>query len=192
MLAGGRASRFGGINKALIEIEGVPIIDRTIKILEPLFSEIILAGWPADSPLPAGVIPVGDNFPGLGPLGGIEAALKICSSPMLFVFGGDMPWLSAELIREQADDMVREQAEILAARIGGLSEPLHSIYSRSLHGGLVSYLESGSSPAVIDFYKLVHTRYYDLPRTVTNLKAFTNINSPGDISSGQKGGNRVP
>lgn len=192
MLVGGRASRFGGINKALIEIEGVPIINRTIKILEPLFNEIILAGWPAGSPMPAGVIPVDDNFPGLGPLGGIEAALKICSSPMLFVFGGDMPWLSMELIREQAEEMRREQAEILAARIGELTEPLHSIYSRSLHGELVSYLKSGGSPAVIDFYKLVQTRYYNLPRTVKTLKAFTNINSPGDISSGHKGGNRVP
>lgn len=192
MLAGGRASRFGGINKALIEIEGVPIINRTIKILEPLFSEIILAGWPGSSPLPAGVIPVNDNFPGLGPLGGIEAALKTSSSPMLFVFGGDMPWLSVKLIREQVKDMRREQAAILAARIGGLTEPLHSIYSRSLHGELERYLKSGSSPAVIDFYKLVHTRYYDLPRTVKTLKAFTNINSPGDISSDHKDGNRVP
>ncbi len=189
MLAGGRASRFGGINKALIEIDGLPIINRTIKILEPLFSEIILAGWPGSSPLPDGVIPVDDNFTGLGPLGGIEAALKICSSPLLFVFGGDMPWLSAELIREQAEEMSREQAGILAARIGGLTEPLHSIYSRSLHGELVRYLKSGSRPAVIDFYKLVHTRYYDLPRTAKTLKAFTNINSPGDISSDPKGSN---
>jgi len=189
VLAGGRASRFGGINKALIEIEGVPIINRTIKILDPLFSEIILAGWPGRSPLPAGVIPVDDNFPGLGPLGGIEAALKICSSPLVFVFGGDMPWLSVKLISEQAGDMYREQAGILVARVDGLAEPLHSIYSRSLHGELVRYLKSGGSPAVIDFYKLVHTRYYDLPRTVKTLKAFTNINSPGDISSGHKGGN---
>lgn len=189
MLAGGRASRFGGINKALIEIEGVPIINRTIKILEPLFSEIILAGWPGGSPMPAGVIPVDDNFPGLGPLGGIEAALKICSSEMLFVFGGDMPWLSVELIREQAEEMRIAQPEILAARIGGLTEPLHSIYSRSLHDELVRYLQSGSRPAIIDFYKLVHTRYHDLPRTVKTIKAFTNINSPGDIGSDQKGGN---
>ncbi|MCA1741373.1 MAG: molybdenum cofactor guanylyltransferase [Bacteroidales bacterium] len=190
MLAGGRASRFGGINKALIEIEGVPIINRTIKILEPLFSEIIIAGWSGSSPLPAGVIPVDDNFPGLGPLGGIETGLKICSSPLLFVFGGDMPWLSAELIREQAEEMLREPAGILAARIGGLAEPLHSVYSRSLHGELARYLQSGARPAVIDFYKLVHIRYYDLPRTVKTLKAFTNINSPGDISNDLKAGNQ--
>ena len=182
MLAGGRASRFGGKNKALIEIDGVPIINRTLTLLEPVFREIILAGWPAGSTLPAGVVPVDDNFPGLGPLGGIEAAMKVSSSPVIFVFGGDMPWLSGELIEAQAGDFIREPAEILAARIGELAEPLHSLYSRTLHQRLERYLGSGGSPAVIDFYRLVQTRYYDLPRTLKTVKAFTNINSPGDLN----------
>jgi len=183
VLAGGRASRFGGKNKALIEIEGVPIINRTIALLEPLFSEIILAGWPEGSPLPGGVIPVVDNFPGLGPLGGIEAAMKVASSPLLFVFGSDMPWLSGELIEEQAREAIREPAEILAARIGDLTEPLHSVYSCTLHKRLERYLESGGSPAVIEFYRLVHTRYFDLPRTPQTMRAFTNINSPRDLKT---------
>ena len=76
ILAGGRASRFGGINKSLIEIDGIPIISRTITLLEPLFREIILAGWPAYDPLPPGVMSVNDNFPGIGPLAVIEAARK--------------------------------------------------------------------------------------------------------------------
>ena len=92
-----------------------------------------------------------------------------------------MPWLSGELIKAQAEDFLRNPPEILAARIGRFAEPLHSIYSNSLHRRLESYLESGGSPAVIDFYKLVQTRYYDLPGTAKILKAFTNINSPGDL-----------
>lgn len=182
MLAGGRASRFGGKNKALIEIDGVPIINRTLTLLEPVFREVILAGWPVGSSMPPGVVPVDDNFPGLGPLGGIEAAMKVSSSPAIFVFGGDMPWLSGELIEAQARDFVREPAEILAARIGELAEPLHSVYSCTLHQRLERYLGSGGSPAVIDFYRLVQTRYYDLPRTLKTVRAFTNINSPGDLS----------
>jgi len=187
VLAGGRATRFGGINKALIEIDGIPIIYRTAALLNPLFSEIIIAGWPEGSPLPPGVRAVEDNFPGLGPLGGIEAAMKVSASPYLFVFGGDMPWLSEDLIRTQAEDFLRDPAEILAARIGQFAEPLHSIYSRSLHKQLESYLESGGSPAVIDFYKLVQTRYYDLTGTVQTLRALTNINSPGDIRRDKPG-----
>lgn len=158
-------------------------MSRTIAILEPLFSEIILAGWKGNSPLPDGVIPVDDNFPGLGPLGGIEAALKISSSPLLFVFGSDMPWLSEKMIKEQANEILRDPADILVARIGVMAEPLHSVYSCSLHGVLESYLASGGSPAVIDFYKLVNTRYFDLPRSAATLRAFKNINYPEDIPS---------
>jgi molybdopterin-guanine dinucleotide biosynthesis protein A len=113
--------------------------------------------------------------------------MKVSGSPYLFVFGGDMPWLSGDLIREQSEDFMTDPAEILAARIGKFAEPLHSIYSRSLHNQLESYLESGGSAAVIDFYKLVHTRFYDLPGTVQTLRAFTNINSPGDIGRDQPG-----
>jgi len=154
---------------------------RTVALLGPLFSDIIIAGWPEGNPLPPGARTVEDNFPGLGPLAGIEAAMNASGSPYLFVFGGDMPWLSGELIREQSENFLMDPAEILSARIGQFAEPLHSIYSRSLHNQLKSYLESGGSPAVIDFYKLVHTRFFDLPLTEQTLRAFTNINSPGDI-----------
>lgn len=147
-----------------------------------MFSEIILVGWPEGSPLPPGVRHVDDNFSGFGPLGGIEAALKVSVSQYLFVFGGDMPWISGDLIKAQAETFLMDPAEILASRIGQYAEPLHSIYSCSLHKQLESYLESGGSPAVIDFYKLVQTGYYDLPETAKTMKAFTNINSPGDMA----------
>jgi molybdopterin-guanine dinucleotide biosynthesis protein A len=162
----------------------MPIITRTINLLRPLFSEIILAGWPEGNDVPTGVVTVSDNFPGLGPLAGIEAAMKAASSPMIFVFGGDMPWLSEELIRAQADDSLRKPSDILAARSGGLAEPLHSIYRCSIHEQLALYLREGGSPAVIDFFPLVGIRYYDLPHTAKTTRAFTNINRPEDIVPG--------
>jgi molybdopterin-guanine dinucleotide biosynthesis protein A len=182
LLAGGKAYRLGGINKALIEVEGVTVISRTLKILEPLFGRIIIAGWPSGDPLPPGVTAVGDNYPGIGPLAGIEAALRACPSPYLFVFGCDMPWLSEEIITSQARDFLDAPAEILAARVAGLLEPLHSIYGKKIHPSLVSYIEAERSPAVIDFYGLAETRYYDLPVTEKTRRALTNINRPEDIS----------
>ena len=125
---------------------------------------------------------VSDNYPGIGPLGGIEAALRSARSEYLFVFGCDMPWLSEELIKEQARSFLRSPSEILAARIADLFEPLHSIYSKSIHPAMVRYIEEGGSPAVIDFYRLTETRYYDLPQTDKTRKALTNINRPEDIS----------
>jgi molybdopterin-guanine dinucleotide biosynthesis protein A len=171
----------GGINKSLVDVGGVTVINRILDTLQPLFGEIILAGWPEGDPVPGGVITVKDNYPGKGPLAGIEAALRITHSPALFVFGGDMPWLSPGLIGEQAADYLNNPSDIQAARFEGFLEPLHSVYSRKIHPLLAGYLEGGGNPAIIDFYKIVSTRFYDLPPTTTTRKALTNINNPGDI-----------
>jgi len=124
---------------------------------------------------------VHDNFRGVGPLAGIEAALGVTSSPVLFVFGGDMPWLSEELIRAQAGEYLDNPPEILVARSGGLAEPLHSLYSKKIHPSLVRYLEAGGSNAIIDFYRHADTRYFDFPLTMEARRALTNINRPEDL-----------
>ena len=124
---------------------------------------------------------VQDNYRGIGPLAGIEAALCAARSQAVFVFGGDMPWLSEDLVRAQVSDFLKNPSEILAARSQGLFEPLHSIYSRKIHPALVKYIGDGGSPAVIDFYKLAYTRYFDLPVTEKVRKALTNMNRPEDL-----------
>lgn len=173
----------GGINKALIEIGGITVIKRTLAIIEPLFGEIIAAGWPSGDPLPASVIAVQDNYPGIGPLAGIEAALRASRTQALFVFGGDMPWLSADIIKKQADYYLKNPSDILVARSEGLPEPLHSIYGKAIHQALVRYIEEGGSPAIIDFYKFTDTRFFELPQTEETRRALTNINRPADLKS---------
>lgn len=162
------------------------IIARTVSLLKPLFREIILAGWPPDDPLPENTLAVTDNFPGMGPLAGIEAAMRASSSPWLFVFGGDMPWLSEEIITDQANALLKTPADVLIPRIDKSIEPLHAIYRCSLHTSIVAYLEAGNNPAIREFFKPLQVRYHDLPRNEKILKAFTNINSPEDLRTGKK------
>ncbi|MBE0666038.1 MAG: molybdenum cofactor guanylyltransferase [Bacteroidales bacterium] len=181
MLAGGSGRRLGGINKSLIEIGGVTLIQRSLAILQPLFSEILISGWHANIMLPEGVIPVPDNFPGTGPLAGIEASMKAASLPYIFVFGGDMPWLSEKIITAQALNFLDDRPEVLVPRTGMMTEPLHAIYDCTLHSSLEKYLRSGGKPAVRDFIALSRVRYFDLPSTDEIMKAFTNINYPEDL-----------
>ena len=181
VLTGGRGSRMGGINKALIGVGGITIIDRTVNLLRPLFSEIIIAGWPADLKPPEGTRTADDNYPGKGPLAGIEAAMKSSATPLIFVFGGDMPSLSADLITIQIDKFADKPAEVFVPRIGDLIEPLHSIMDCSAHTSLEDYLRTALKPAVRDWFRLVNARYFDLPETDEYLRVFTNINTPGDL-----------
>lgn len=163
-------------------IDGVTVIARITRLLEPLFSEIILAGWPAGDPLPAGVVYVSDNYHRIGPLAGIEAALRVARSPLLFVVGGDMPWLSAELIGEQITDYRRRPAPIHAIRTGGVAEPLHAIYSREIHPLMVRFIESGAGNAIIDFHKEAGALYYDIEATGERRRALSSINRPEDLN----------
>ena len=181
VLTGGRGLRMGGINKALIGIGGITIIDRTVSLLRPLFSDIIIAGWPADLKPPEGTRTVDDNYPGKGPLAGIEAAMKSSETPLIFVFGGDMPSLSAALITTQIDKFADNPAEVFVPRIGDLIEPLHSIIDCSAHTSLEEYLRTARKPAVRDWFRLVSARYFDLPETDEYLRVFTNINTPDDL-----------
>jgi molybdopterin-guanine dinucleotide biosynthesis protein A len=166
----------------MIEIEGVQIINRTVSLLKPLFRNIILAGWPQDDASPEGTVKVTDNFPEMGPLAGIEAAMKASPSRWLFVFGGDMPWLSEEIIKDQAAAFMKAPGDILIPRIGKSIEPLHAIYRCSLHPYLEKYLMTGKDTAVRAFFKPLKVRYYDLPGDKKTLKVFTNINSPQDLA----------
>jgi len=181
VLAGGKSSRLGVVNKPLIEIEGVPIITRTVSLLRPLFREILIAGWPSGEPGPEDVRIIGDNFHGAGPLAGIEAAMKASATPYLFIFGGDMPWLSGSIITRQAEFFMKELPDVLVPLIGVMTEPLHAIYKCSLHRALEKFLIQATSPSVRDFYQLTSVLYFSLPGTEEVHRAFTNINTPSDL-----------
>src|SRR5215510_11140566 len=96
ILAGGRASRFGGRDKGALVIDGRSIRDRQIDTLARVdgVAEILLVGGAIAH---ARARTVADHVPGMGPLGGIHAALSEAQHPIVFVAAGDMPHLSAPL-----------------------------------------------------------------------------------------------
>lgn len=143
-----------------------------------------MSGWPDDTELPEGIRKVADNFPGKGPLAGIEASMKAAATPYIFVFGGDMPWLSEEIIKRQAAEFLAFPADVLVPRINSLPEPLHAIYNCRLQPSLEALLMSGDRSAVIDFIGQTRVRYFDLPASAEATRAFTNINTPEDLPGG--------
>ncbi len=82
LLVGGKSSRMGR-DKAFLELNGAPLIQRTANLLAPLVAKITLvtsATAPADSKntnrySTFGLPTVIDRWPNAGPLGGIATAL---------------------------------------------------------------------------------------------------------------------
>jgi molybdopterin-guanine dinucleotide biosynthesis protein A len=187
VLSGGKGTRLGGIDKIMIEVDGKTILSRTLQVLRPLFKKIIIAGTGSNIESETGITIVRDRFPGTGPLAGIDAALSASDTTYLFVFAGDMPWLSMDMIISQVRFMYDNPCDIVVPRVGSLIEPLHSIFSRRLLPTLEEYLKTNSDHAVRNFYSRAQVRYFDVVLSDYNQGVFANINTPDDLRNAKQG-----
>jgi len=77
ILAGGKSSRFGS-DKARVEIHGEPLLVHVARSLEPFAADIIVVADRAGKYRDLGFETIADRLPGLGPLGGLQAAFSHC------------------------------------------------------------------------------------------------------------------
>lgn len=129
ILAGG-ASRRMGRDKALLEVGGVSLAERAVRLLEPLVQSVTLIG-PRErfAAVRRAVVP--DDEPGLGPLGGIVTVLRITQCDWNLVVGCDMPYLTVpwlEFLIAQAQDGSADAVIPVSAH--GRAEPLCAMYHR--------------------------------------------------------------
>ncbi len=99
VLAGGRSSRMG-MDKAEVIFRGQTMLEIAVGTMSAVCDEVVVIG--NRERVPAGVRSIPDAFPGCGPMGGIEAALRECqrTSAEFGVFlPVDMPLLPAGLLR---------------------------------------------------------------------------------------------
>jgi len=182
ILAGGDSSRFNGIIKSKIVINGRTIISRIIDILDELFDEIIIVtNRPEEFTEYSSCKIIGDRILNKGPLGGIHAALKETDKELLFVVAGDMPLIDKDYIVRQVDFYMKNVCEVLIPSVNNYIEPLHGIYKHTIMTILEDFLKKENNYALRDFFKIADTRYLEFEDSDKSKKAFTNINSPSDI-----------
>lgn len=128
ILAGGKSKRFGR-DKALIKIEGIPIIKRQIKILAKVFKKIIIVTNSPHKYRLKGVKIIQDIIPCKGPLGGIYSGLKASDSFYNFVVACDMPFLNIDLIRYMRKKALGYDA--VAIRFNNKLHSLYAVYTKN-------------------------------------------------------------
>ena len=117
ILAGGKATRLGGIAKHELVIGGETILARQVRVLAPRVTEILVS-CPVDVP---GHRTVRDAIADAGPLAGIAAGLAVATTAWLLVIAGDMPDLRGDVL----DLLLSPTDEDASAfRVDGLPEPL--------------------------------------------------------------------
>jgi molybdenum cofactor guanylyltransferase len=182
VLAGGTNSRYGGKIKANEIIGGEKIISSILKVIRPLFGEVVIVtNTPEAFSDITGCIITGDHFLKRGPLGGIHAAMNASSKDAVFVFAGDMPFLNRDLIISQAMEYCSDPVDVLIPRLKGNIEPLHSVYSTKLVDKLEDFLSEGSDNMIRSFLHKLSVRYFNVPENEAYTRSFVNINSHSDL-----------
>jgi molybdopterin-guanine dinucleotide biosynthesis protein A len=183
ILAGGVNSRFGGQTKSNMIVGGVSIISRMVNTLQEVFDEIIIVtNTPEEFSDYRKYRIVQDEFKKVGPLGGIHAAMSASSNPAIFVFAGDMPFITKELIINQIECYRKLHCDVLIPRVESYDEPLHAIYSLTTFIKLDNYLLTMKNYRIKDFLDKVDVEYFKLDETPAYRRVFTNINTPSDLS----------
>jgi molybdopterin-guanine dinucleotide biosynthesis protein A len=127
ILAGGRSTRLG-LNKAFLEINGQPLIERIVDRLAQMCEEIIIVTNEVDEYEHLEAIVVPDVVPGKGALGGIYSGLQAASNPHSLIVACDMPFLNLTLLRYMQG--FAEAYDVVIPRVGQFVEALHAIYSK--------------------------------------------------------------
>lgn len=184
ILAGGRATRYGGLPKGLERVGGRRIIDRVAGVLREVTSDLLLIANAEDAAswLPS-VKCRGDLIAGAGSLGGIHAALSHAGTAVVVV-AWDMPFVPAPLLRQliqlgDAHDAVIPESE---SKRG--AEPLCAFYSQSCLQPIARRLASGDR-RVVSFFEDVRAMrvpYEDVQRYGDPAVMFMNVNSPDELA----------
>lgn len=180
ILAGGKATRLGGIAKHEIVVERETIFARQVKVLAPRVTEILVSGAVVD-----GYRTVRDLVEDAGPLAGIAAGLAACRTEWLLILAGDMPFITGELVDRLIARAITSQdprgndcAEGVGIRINGLPEPLVCI----LHKRVLPAIERRLSAGDYKVSRLLTDELWVTWIDDADPKALRNLNSPEDLA----------
>ncbi|MBI5843106.1 MAG: molybdenum cofactor guanylyltransferase [Deltaproteobacteria bacterium] len=183
ILAGGGASRMGGVNKALCPVGGRPMVSRVADALAGVFDEVFVAANDVASFMFLDLAVFSDVEGGLSSLSGLHTALFYAKTSHVFVSPCDAPFVSPEMIRlicGAAD----ENDDVVVPRTGLGFEPLCALYSKRCLNPIAARLAAGRLK-LTGFYNSVRVKQIsedDLRRIDPLLLSFRNVNTPEDLA----------
>jgi len=150
VLAGGRGSRMGGIDKGLVEFGGRPLVEWVIERLRPQVGSLMISanrnldayrtfGFPVLLDAQHSLEP----FP--GPLAGLLAGLRAAKTRWLAAVPCDAPFLPSDLVTRLAASLGTSRAAM--ASVGDRAEPVFCLVHVDLSGDLSAALKNGERRA---------------------------------------------
>lgn len=145
ILAGGKATRMGGIDKGLQILKEIPLIKRVAERLRPQVDRLMInANRNLASYAKLGYPVVEDAIAGLpGPLAGLHAGLRAARDGWVVSAPCDCPYLPADLVARLRAALDGTPAQLAIAVAEGRAHPVFAMCHTKLHRQLEAFLLGG-------------------------------------------------
>jgi molybdopterin-guanine dinucleotide biosynthesis protein A len=189
ILAGGRGSRMGGVDKGLQNFNGVPLALHTQLRLSPQVGELLINANRNLAAYESFGVPVWPDAASLGdfagPLAGFLTALERCETPYMLTVPCDTPLFPHDLVARLAQALEADNADIAMAAAreedGQLRpQPVFCLMRSNLLESVVRFTHGGGRK--IDAWTSQHKTSlvaFDLPGD--DAKAFFNANTLAEL-----------
>jgi len=188
ILAGGRGSRMGTVDKGLKPLRGKPMVQWVAERFAPQVAEVLInANQNIDKYQLLGYKVIPDAIGGFaGPLAGLHRGLSEASHDLIATAPCDSPFLPTDLIVRLRAAMEKAGADLTVAKTGDQPHPVFCLCRKSVLPGLTDFL-SGGGRKIDHWYsklKIVEVLFDDQP------DAFSNVNTLAELESFEHG--RLP
>lgn len=180
-----------GQNKALVAFNGVPLALRAAQRLARLTEgdgEIFLTANPPERVAALGLPTIADQIQGIGPLGGLHAAMKYAHYPVVVVVACDMPFLNVELLEAQIRLLEDRGVDVVVPLLEGGYEPLHAVYQRDTCLPAIEAAIAREQRRLISWFPAVKVLEMDEDAVEgydPDLRSFLNVNTPEELAAAE-------
>ena len=195
LLAGGRGSRMGGVDKGLQAFNGTPLALHALRRLEPQVGRRMVNANRHLADYASFGLPVWpDSLAGYpGPLAGFLAGLDHCETPYLLTVPCDTPLFPLDLAARLAEALAADGAEIAmagapeAATEDGAApalqpQPVFCLLRTSLRDSLLRFIQAGGRK--VQAWTAQHrTVLVPFDRPSDAPEAFCNANTPAELQA---------
>ena len=177
VLAGGKGTRMGTVDKGLQPLRGKPMIEWVLARFAPQVAEIIInANQNVSTYSQYGHRVIQDQIGGFaGPLAGLHAGLNAAKHPIVVTVPCDSPFLPDDLVSRLGNSL--GTSDLAVAKTGDQAHPVFALMKRDVRESLEAFLASGGRK--IDAWyaalKVVEVSFDD------EADAFRNINTLNEL-----------
>ena len=187
ILAGGRGSRLGGVDKAALDLAGRPLIEHLLDVVAPLAAEILvvanddrLAGDPRFTV-------IRDPDPHAGVLPALLAALDTATSPLLLLLACDMPFVNRNVVGFLVDLAATHDA--VMPYVQSFPQAMHAVYRVApCRVAVRNVLEQGGRRMIsfLDDVNTLRVPEAEIRKLDPEIRSFFNVNTPEDLAEARR------